>query len=291
MSAAKVRIHTEDGVALTAYRHDPVRGPHAAVVIAPGMAIRQAFYADFAAWLATEGYRVWTFDYRGMAESAAGPMRQCNADVSRWVVQDYDAVVRHAAAEGLPVFVVGHSLGGQVAPLLPSAKRLAGLANIAVGSGAVRHNQPRQRAGARFLWHVLVPLLCPLFGYFPGKRIGIIGDLPTGAVRQWRRWCLSPDYLLSCEPGAREAYAQAAYPVMAMTFADDELLLPEGSRMMHGAYRATDVEYREVQAAEFGLKRIGHFGFFRAEHEKVLWPVVRDWFAAMLELRGAHALK
>lgn len=285
MNAAKVTIHTDDGFALTAYRHDPVQGPHATVVIAPGMAIRQAFYADFAAWLARQGFRVWTFDYRGMAESAVGRMADCDADVSRWLTQDYEAVVRHAAGEGLPVFVIGHSLGGQVAPLLPSAKRLAGLVNIAVGSGAVRHNQPRQRAGARLLWYLLVPLLCPLFGYFPGKRIGIIGDLPTGAVRQWRRWCLSPDYLLSSEPGAREAYARATYPVMAMTFSDDELLLPEGSRMMHGAYRATEVDYREVTPAQFGLERIGHFGFFRDEHESTLWPVVKQWLLASVERR------
>jgi len=279
MTASKVTIHAEDGYALTAYRHDPVQDmpAHATVVIAPGMAIRQAFYGGFAAWLAQCGFRVWTFDYRGIAESAAGAMRDCAADVSLWVAQDFDAVVRHAAAEGLPVFVVGHSLGGQVAPLLPSAGKLAGLINIAVGSGAVRHNQPRQRFGARLLWHALVPLCCPLFGYFPGKRLGVIGDLPNGAVRQWRRWCLSPDYLLSGEAGAREAYACAPYPVLALTFADDELLLNEGSRMMHQAYRATQVDYRELQPAQFGLKRIGHFGFFRAEQERVLWPVVSDW--------------
>ena len=286
MSAVKVTIPAEDGYALTAYRHDPVQALHAAVVIAPGMAIRQAFYGDFAAWLARQGFRAWTFDYRGIAESAAGTMRDCDADVSRWVGQDFEAVVRRAAGEGLPVFVVGHSLGGQVAPLLPSAGKLAGLVNIAVGSGAVRHNQPRQRFGARLLWHVLVPLLCPLFGYFPGRRLGIIGDLPAGAVRQWRRWCLTSDYLLTGEPGAREAYAQASYPAMAMTFTDDELLLAEGSRMMHSAYRATKVDYREVRPDQFGLKRIGHFGFFRVEHEGVLWPVVRDWL--MASVQGRH---
>ena len=169
--------------------------------------------------------------------------------------------------------------------LRPCCLRRAGLINIAVGSGAVRHNQPRQRAGARLLWHVLVPLLCPLFGYFPGKRLGIVGDLPNGAIRQWRRWCLSPDYLLSSEPGAREAYARASYPVLALTFADDELLLSDGSRMLHDAYRSAEVDYRELQPVQFGLKRIGHFGFFRAEQESVLWPLVNAWLLASVERR------
>lgn len=285
MNPVKLTVHAEDGYPLTAYRHDPVQALRAAVVIAPAMAVRQAFYRDFAIWLARQGFRVWSFDYRGIAESAAGPMRDCKADVSCWIERDFEAVVRHAAGEGLPVFALGHSLGGQTAPLLPSAGRLAGLVNIAVGSGAVRHNQPRQRAGARLLWHVLVPLLCPLFGYFPGKRLGIVGDLPNGAIRQWRRWCLSPDYLLSGEAGAREAYARASYPVLALTFADDELLLSDGSRMLHDAYRSAEVDYRELQPAQFGLKRIGHFGFFRAEQEGVLWPLVSSWLLASIERR------
>lgn len=285
MSAKRHTIDASDAYPLTAYRHAAPGPARAVAVIAPGMAIRQAFYADFAAWLATQGFIVWTFDYRGMAESAKGSMRRCQIDVSGWVERDYDAVVRHAVTDGsgLPLYVIGHSLGGQVAPTLPSVSSIAGLVNIAVASGSVRHNQPRQRAGARLLWHVLVPLLCPLFGYFPGKRLGIVGNLPNGVMRQWRRWCLSPDYMLSSEPGAREAYARATYPVMALMFQDDELLLPEGSGLIHGAYKSTRVDYRELHPRQFGLKRIGHFGFFRSEHKAALWPLVSDWLLASIE--------
>ncbi len=81
--------------------------------------------------------------------------------------------------DGAPLFALGHSLGGQATPLLPSADRLSGLVNIAVGSGAARHNQPRVRRSAPLLWYVLGPTLCPAFGYFPGNRIGLLGDIPA----------------------------------------------------------------------------------------------------------------
>jgi predicted alpha/beta hydrolase len=162
--------------------------------IAAAMAVPQAFYSHFARWLARRGYVVWTFDYRGIGESLTGPRRRLKADLSDWLHKDYDALLRHiaAAAPGQPLFVVGHSFGGQVAPLLPSRERLAGLVNIAVGSGSTRHLTTRMRRSAPLLWHVLAPTLCPLFGYFPGARIGVVGDLPTGALMQWRRWCLTP---------------------------------------------------------------------------------------------------
>jgi predicted alpha/beta hydrolase len=277
---SRIDLSASDGQALAGYRFDPPGAPRACVIIAPAMAIPQSFYACFAAWLAGQGYAVMSFDYRGTGESQPGPMRGAPGDLTDWWSKDYDAVVRtaHALHPDLPLFAIGHSFGGQSAPLLPSRDLLAGLVNIAVGSGAMRHNTPSIRRTAPLLWYLLVPLLCPLFGYFPGARLGIIGNVPNGAMRQWRHWCLSQDYLLGGEPTARAAYASARYPVLALTFADDELLLEAGSLMIHAAYQSNRVDYRLIEPSAFGLARIGHSGFFRSQSEAAVWPLVRDWF-------------
>ncbi len=220
---AGLTIAAHDGHALAVCRYGAGDNARAAVVIAPAMAVPQVFYTDFATWLATRGFDVWTIDYRGTGASLKGSMRGFKANLSDWLKLDYDAVVQAAATTGKPVFALGHSLGGQVAPPLPSREHLAGLVNIAVGSGSMRHNQPAVRRKAPLMWHVLAPALCPLFGYFPGGRLGVIGDLPIGAMFQWRRWCLTPDYILSGEPGARAAYASARFAVLGPTFTDDEL--------------------------------------------------------------------
>ncbi|MCX7172952.1 MAG: alpha/beta fold hydrolase [Proteobacteria bacterium] len=280
----RISVNTSDGYSVAAYRFDPAGPPQGCIVIAAAMAVPQSFYAPFAAYLATQGYAVWTFDYRGMGESLQGSLRHLKADLSDWLTLDYDAVV-NAAADALPhlpLFVVGHSFGGQTAPLLPSRERVDGLVNIAVGSGSLRHNTPRIRRSAPFMWYLFAPLLCPLFGYFPGARLGVVGDLPNGAMFQWRRWCLTPDYILSGEPGARAAYASAEFPVLALTFADDELLLEAGSRMLHEAYLMRPADYRVIEPGQIGMQRIGHFGFFKRNSEATLWPIVRDWLAHYL---------
>lgn len=277
-----------DGHSLVARRFEANGPVKANVVIAPAMAVAQSFYGPFARYLANHGYAAWTFDYRGIGESRSGSLRRFKADLGDWLHKDYDALLRTItdAAPALPLFVVGHSFGGQVAPLLPSRERIAGLVNIAVGSGSTRHLTPRVRRSAPLMWHVLAPALCPVFGYFPGARLGVVGDLPTGAMFQWRRWCLTPEYLLSGEPGAREAYASADYPVLALSFADDELLLEQGSRLLHDAYRKRAVDYRVIEAAQHGLSRIGHFGFFKPQSEAVLWPLVGHWLDRELHSRN-----
>jgi predicted alpha/beta hydrolase len=272
-------ITAHDGHPLAGYRFDPDGAPKASVVIAPAMAVPQSFYAPFARHLAACGHTVWTFDYRGTGESLQGSMRGNRADLTDWFRLDYDAVLKLAADTHaqVPVFAVGHSFGGQCVPLLPSRNRLAGLINVAVGSGSMRHNAPRIRYVAPLLWYLIAPLLCPVFGYFPGARIGVVGNIPTRALFQWRRWCLTPEYILTGEPGARDAYASADYPVLALTFADDELLLEGGSRMLHAAYAKRRPDYRLITPAHFGLTRVGHFGFFKQQSEAALWSLVTDW--------------
>ncbi len=276
-----------DGTQLAAQVFEPIGSVRAVIVIAPAMAVPQGFYANFARHLAENGFRVWTFDYRGIGNSLQGSMRGVQTSLTTWIEQDYDCAIRSASDEAgnLPLFVIGHSFGGQTAPLLPSRERISGLITVAAGSGSMAHNTPSTRRAAPLLWYVLIPLLCPLFGYFPGARLGVIGDVPSGSMREWRRWCLTPEYLLSGEPRARAAYASARYPVLALAFSDDELLLETGVRLLHNAYQATTPDYRYLNPQQQGWPRIGHFGFFKSSSGATVWPQVLDWLTQRLAAR------
>ena len=90
------------------------------------------------------------------------------------------------------------------------------------------------------------------------------GDLPVAEVRR----VLGPRPLIGLSAAtagecaaARAAYASVRFPVLALTFSDDELLRESGSRMMHDAYTGTPVDYRVITPQQFNLPRIGHFGF------------------------------
>ena len=74
---------------------------------------------------------------------------------------------------------------------------------------------------------------------------------------------------------------------LALTFADDELMLEDGSRMLHDAYQKRSVDYRVIEPQAHSMKRIGHFGFFKPQSEKTLWPLVTHWLDQQLALRSA----
>jgi predicted alpha/beta hydrolase len=156
------------------------------------------------------------------------------------------------------------------------------MATVASGTGYWRDYAPGLRRLAPLLWYGIVPLALPLCGYFPGRRLGMIGDLPAGVMRQWRAWCLDPDYLFGVEDaGWRGAYARLTQPILALSFTDDEYMSARNVESLHAFYAAAARTARRVAPDEAGAPRIGHFGFFRRTNA-ALWPVAGDWLAAQL---------
>ena len=177
-----------------------------------------------------------------------------------------------ARAPGAPLVWIGHSLGGQIVPMVPNRERIAKIVTVATGSGYWREYSPKMRPFGWWLWFVAVPLATRLFGYFPGRRLRKVGDLPKGVVEQWRRWCMHKDYAAGAEGEAMRArYAAVTTPIVSLSFADDEYMSLANTRALHGLYSSAPQILKRIAPAEIGQKRIGHFGFFRAQQEHVLW--------------------
>jgi predicted alpha/beta hydrolase len=278
----RFELSAGDGTALAAHRF-PARDARASVVIAPAMGVPQAFYRDFAAWLAQRGFDALTFDYRGIGQSAPRTLRRFRATIDDWIRFDYEAAISEAraGAGGRPLFVVGHSLGAQLLALLPSANEVRALVAVAGGSGYWRGFPARLRPMILLMLHGAAPLAMPLAGYFPGRRLRMIGDLPEGVMRQWRRWCLNEEYLVGVEPGAREAYAQARFDLLSLTFTDDSMMPQRNVDALHAHLRGVKRESRRLSPAQAGGP-IGHVGFFRRRYRDTLWPVAADWLGERL---------
>jgi predicted alpha/beta hydrolase len=271
-----ITLSADNGaVALRGRYHAPAGSIKGTVLIAGAMGVEQDYYAEFAQWLAGQGYGALSFDYRGMGESlpAGRGLRGFQADLFDWA-RDIDAAIdallaRHPDA---PLYVVGHSLGAQLPGLLRHRDRIAGLVSVAAGSGYWRDNAPQLKRIVLYFWHVLVPVAVAVAGYFPGKRIGKVGDLPRGVVLQWRRWCLHPRYHVGAEGEAvRAQFAAATFPIVALSITDDEMMTERGTRVLIDCYENAPRELQRIAPADVGVQRIGHFGFFRRQFQPTLW--------------------
>jgi predicted alpha/beta hydrolase len=270
-------LTADDGTPLAVRFFEPTEGEarRGAVVIGGAMGVRQDYYRAFAAWLAEQGFVVATFDYRGSGDSLppGGRLRGFRADLFDWA-RDTDTVIEALAARSgeLPIYLIGHSLGAQLPGLLQHRDRLAGLLSVAAGSGYWRDNAPQLKRMVLYFWHVLVPVGTALFGYFPGKRIGKVGNLPKGVVLQWRKWCMHPRYHVGAEGAAvRERFEAARFPVVVLAITDDELMTERGTQVLIDCYANAPRRIERIAPADVQAKRIGHFGFFREQFQATLW--------------------
>jgi len=280
----KTTVTTADQFELHATTFGDPNTARAGVLIVAAMGVEQHYYAAFAQWLAAQGFWVATFDYRGMGASRPAQFRRSlrgfEADVLTWAQQDCAAMVAFAADHlgNKPLLWVGHSLGGQILALVPNRARVTAMVTVAAGSGYWLENTPRLRSYVWWLWYVAAPAALRLFGYFPGRRLKKIGDLPLGVMRQWRAWCLHRDYAVGVEgPAVERAFASVTAPILSLSFTDDEYMSARNIASLHGFYRNARREMARLDPRTIGVRRIGHFGFFRRTNGERLWPHAGEW--------------
>lgn len=274
-------VETSAGKSIVARIFRPARDRgemRGAVLVVPAMGVAQAFYAPLAKWLAGEGFVALTFDYRGMGLSRPPEhqrsLRGLEVGLLDWAREDCAAMVELARGEtpGRPLFWLGHSLGGQILPFVPNRDAISRMITVASGSGYWRENSPRLRRFAGLLWYGIVPASMALFGYFPGKRLRMVGDLPRGVMAQWRRWCLDPEYAVGVEGElARRLYEGVSTPIVAFSFADDDFMSARNTESLHAFYAGAPRTMKRFAPTDLGVRRIGHFGFFRPELSECLW--------------------
>jgi predicted alpha/beta hydrolase len=284
-------LTTPDGAAIVLRNWEPSGDTQGSVVIGGAMGVKQDYYAPFAGWLARQGWRVTTFDYRGSGLSLpqGKSLRDVDADLFDWA-SDLESTIdhAHAALPDKPLHLVGHSLGAQLPGLVANQHKVSGLLSVAAGSGYWRENAPQLKRLILYFWYVLVPLATRLFGYFPGRKLRKVGDLPRGVILQWRRWCLNPRYSVGAEgEPARRSYAGVTFPVLALSITDDELMTLRGTHSLLALYENARREVHRIAPADLALRRIGHFGPFRSEQQQALWPRMAQWLAGLSTPRAA----
>lgn len=277
-------LHARDGQRLAARLFLPESLPGSGevcrvVVIATALGVPQMFYWDHARWLTQHGLAVYTFDFRGMGLSAPGSLKGYQADLLDWAQRDAPAVLDEAARRfpGVPVSWFGHSMGGILFGAIPPHPSVDRVVTLGSGHGHRHWLAKPLRYYVGLLWHVVMPLSIARHGYFAGRRLNAVGDLPAGVALQWRRWAMHRDFVVSHSVAIRQAYAAVTVPMTVVMLTDDELATNDGVRRHHSHYTHAPQTHVRLRPREHGVNRIGHFDFFRADRARAVWPLALGW--------------
>lgn len=138
MNTKKEMIETHDGLKLYLSRDCASANPKAILIILHGLANHHALYDGFVPAFTKQNITVYRYDARGHGKSE-GKRGYIN---SYWeMAEDLRVVVSLAKQEnpGVPVFVLGHSMGGHVSALY-GTKYPNEVRGIILAAGVLRYN-------------------------------------------------------------------------------------------------------------------------------------------------------
>lgn len=271
-AVAPLTLVTEDGFPLAATRFRALAPMRGVVVIAPAVGTRMAGYAPLAEFLASRGFEVLTWDWRGIGDSRheAGPMdrrltmRACGeCDLTTaigWALRRGD---------GVPVSVLGHAFGGHALGLAANASSIARAVLVGASEPWIGHWPWPARAPWRLVCHVAVPLLASGLDRFPASWFGLDEDLPAGVAREWARWARRRGSFASWE-----GHARLTIPMLAYSFSDDLRAPRAAVDALLVRYASATTTHRHFTPDALGRTEVGHFGFFQPGVAPTLWDEV-----------------
>jgi predicted alpha/beta hydrolase len=281
MIQEKIRIQCTDGVSLAALLLLP-QHPKSIVQFNSATATPKEFYLPFAHYLAENDFIVLLFDYRGICESTPeGGLKNCSYEYTDWATKDVPAVLDYLTLRfpSLSVFVVGHSVGGQMIGLVPNLYKISGMVTIASSSGYWGFMPFIYRLQTHFFFEIVRPITHLLYGFTAAKKLKIMENLPPKITNQWRKWCSVEDYFFDKKYFHTieeiSHFDKIPFPIQLFWLTDDAIAGKRNVESFWKHVKSTEgITLTEINPTEVGLKEIGHFGFFRKKYKAELWPFV-----------------
>jgi predicted alpha/beta hydrolase len=284
-----LQILTGDGWPLGARLYHPLGPARGTVLIHGATAVPQTYYARFASWLADAGLRVLTYDYRGVGDSRPASLRGFPATMTDWARLDARAALDLVQERygDRPIFLIGHSFGGQLLGLVDEMRDVAGALLVASQLGYYGHWPLPERLSLALTWYALIPTVTGTFGYLPGW-LGLGTDLPAGVAQEWAHWCRHPEYFIGEHPDARERLGRFDRPLLLYSFTDDPYAPEPAVASLAQALASAPLTRRRLAPWRLGADAIGHFGFFRPRFAPTLWREALEFIDDVLAGRPAQ---
>ena len=279
MTSRQTTIPCADGYTLHGTVFEPEAGKERAetIIVCSAMLVREGYYGPFARDMAHRGFRVLTYDNRGVGRSLAAQPPGFRMELRHWGELDLPAAVAWArrTAPEHRLFAVGHSMGGQLLDLSSAVHSFDALVTVAATS-AWWGNWSLPYSAGILGWFLAVTTLGRLLRTVPAALLGLGPDVDANLVRHWARWGFHRDYIRG-PFGMRSEAAGYRGRVLAMSFADDKLGVRPSVEALHRVYPPATLEQRHVCPRDVGASSIGHFGFFRGPAAAPLWEQTAAW--------------
>jgi len=282
-------VTSDDGAVHTARVFPCARRDAPILLCLPAMGAVAGYYTPFAQALAAQGLGMAALlDLRGQGASSARARRD---DFGYREILEFDipaAIARLRKVFGArPLYVVGHSLGGQLALFSAAGPRPRpdGLVLIAAGTAYWRDWPAHQRRAAR-LGFFAVRTAARLLPFYPGTRLGFGGDQPRRLMRDWGRVTREGRYAPEGSDFDYESAARSlSLPVLSIGIGEDPIAPGSAREALLARLPRSAVTRVEIEGVREHTPWKRHFSWARRPEEAV--GAIASWLQGGAAARAA----
>ena len=287
-----LKVMTKDGVVLSSTLFTAARPNGKVVLINSATGVKQHYYHDFASFLSTQGFHVYTYDYRGIGGSRPRRLRGFKASMKDWGELDYQSMLQNIL-QSHPhsrIIVAGHSVGGQLVGFSPLTSKVDAVVMIGSQTPFWKNYHGFWMQIKLFIfWFLTIPFFTKLVGYFPAKKLGLFEDLPADVAKQWARWAKSENYIFGELPELETKFTSLRRPALMISFSDDTLAPKEAVTDLIQRYRQVKWDHWHFKPEDLMQNVVGHFGFFKKRMQDTLWKDTVTWMNNPPSLKESKA--
>jgi predicted alpha/beta hydrolase len=287
-----LRIHASDGFPLAVTSFIPKKANGHVLLINSATGVKQQFYVDFATRLSEQGFRVFTYDYRGIGNSKPNTLKKFSASMHEWGTLDYHAILKYIflTYTDSRTTVIGHSVGGQIIGMSPLSENVDRIVTVGAQTPFVGNfGSGLGKLKLLFFWYALIPVFTSLFGYFPASKLRLFEDLPANVARQWAAWAKTRNFVMEEFPFMKQRFNALHQDALMISFSDDEFAPPRAVKNLMSFFTNLQWSHWELKPQDFRLQKLGHFSFFRANVGIQKWESLTRWITKASSLEESKA--
>jgi predicted alpha/beta hydrolase len=253
------------------------------ILFLPALGVSIDYYKSLAELWSQRSFAIALVESRSMRYSLIEDVKLENFGYKEVLDVDLATIIPALCQRrpNLPVWLCGHSLGGQFALLHASEKlsKLAGLILIAAGSNhyatlPTSSTRWKRRVGIR-----LIRVINGLLGYFPGHKLGFGGRQPKNMMKDWTFEGLKGRYLVC---GSNKDYnqllARLELPILMISLSGDPLVPKSSADVLADKLLDASVTQVELIAKDYGLAAFNHFKW--AKKPEPVLDAIEQWLSS-----------
>lgn len=231
------------------------------------------------AWLARLGFDVWLLEVREHGRASLNGARHSKSGFDDLVDVDVRTAIESVLnyTGSAKIFWIGHSHGGiliyaYLGKFPEENKSLAGF--VTIGTQTTEQNKTMRQWGRL----ISIPLVAPVLGYFPSRRLKLGPEDELGAIMmEWFWWNFNHQWTNNGFD-YQAALRNISTPLLCLCGTNDDMANPIGCRKIFSDVGSVDKTFHVLGRQFSNQIDYNHTSIIIGpDAEQEIWPMIVNW--------------